>query len=291
VTGMKGIKKNMNNNTEAIRICGLRHWYEPGRIILEGINLSIAEGEFAAIIGQNGSGKTTLMKNISGLLRPRQGEIFIRGKSTTGADVAEIAKEAGYVMQDHDNQLFEQTVFDEVAFSLRHKGSKKEINEKVEEALETVGLLDKKEAFPPALPRADRFKVVFAAVLAMNTGILLLDEPVAGQDSPGCRMIMDIIAGLHQKGKTVLLITHNIGIAARYAKRIIVMKNARVLTDGAPHEIFGQREKLAEAGILPPQITRLSQGLRSYIPLEKDALTPEELASILIPTCLCSTCR
>jgi energy-coupling factor transport system ATP-binding protein len=275
----------MDNGMEAIRICNLCHWYEPGRIILEGINLSIAEGEFAAIIGRNGSGKTTLMKNISGLLRPSQGEIFIRGKNTTGADAAEIAKEAGYVMQDHDNQLFEQTVFDEVAFSLKYSGSKKEINEKVEEALETVGLSDKKEALPPAHPPADRFNAGFSALLAINTGILLLDEPIAGQDSRGCRMIMDIIAGLHQKGRTVLLITHNIGIAARYAKRIIVMKNGRIDMDGGP-EIFGQREKLAEAGILAPQITRLSQDLRASLPLEKDALTPEELASMLVSTCL-----
>jgi energy-coupling factor transport system ATP-binding protein len=271
----------MVNTTEAIRISNLCHWYEPGRIILEGINLSIAEGEFTAIIGQNGSGKTTLMKNISGLLRPRQGEIFIRGINTTGADTAEIAKETGYVMQDHDNQLFEQTVFDEVAFSLRHTGSKKEIARKVEEALEAVGLLDKKDAFPPALPRTDRIKAVLAAVLAMDTGILLLDEPIAGLDSRNCRMIMDIIAGVHQKGKTVLLITHNIGVAAQYAQRIIVMKNARIWMDGGP-EIFGQREKLAEAGILAPQITRLSQALRGRIPLEKDALTAEELAEMLV---------
>jgi len=272
----------MNNNTEAIRISNLCHWYEPGRIILDGINLTIADGEFTAIIGQNGSGKTTLIKNISGLLRPRQGEIFIRGINTTGADAAEIAKEAGYVMQDHDNQLFEQTLFDETAFSLKHTGSKKEIARKVEEALETVGLLDKKDIFPPALPRADRTKAVFAAVLAMGTGILFLDEPVAGQDSRGCRMIMDIIAGLHQKGKTILLITHNIGIAAQYARRIIVMKDARIQMDGTPREIFGQREKLAGAGILAPQITRLSQELRARIPLERDALNPGELASMLV---------
>jgi energy-coupling factor transport system ATP-binding protein len=271
----------MGNNTEAIRICGLSHWYEPGRIVLDGINLSIADNEFTAVIGQNGCGKTTLIKNISGLLRPRQGEIFIRGINTTGADAAEIAKEAGYVMQDPDNQLFEQTVFDEAAFSLKRTHSKKEITEKVEEALETVGLLGKKDAFPPALPRADRIKVVLAAVLAMNTQILLLDEPIAGQDSTGCRMIMDIIAGLHRKGKTILLITHNIGAAAQYARRIIVMKNARIFMDGSPREIFGQREKLAEAGILAPQITRLSHELRASIPLEKDALTPGELASML----------
>jgi energy-coupling factor transport system ATP-binding protein len=267
---------------EAVRISNLYHWFEPGRSILEGINLSIADGEFTAIIGQNGSGKTTLMKNISGLLRPRQGEIFIRGNNTAGADVSEIAKEAGYVMQDHDNQLFEQTVFDEVAFSLKHTGSKKEITEKVKEALNTVGLLDRKDAFPPALCRADRTKVVLAAVLAMGTGILLLDEPIAGQDSRGCRMIMDIIAGLHQKGKTVLLITHNISIAAQFAHRIIVMKDGRIWMDGPPPEIFGQREKLAEVGILAPQITRLSQKLRAYIPLEKDALTPEGLAEMLV---------
>jgi energy-coupling factor transport system ATP-binding protein len=281
----------MSNSSEAIRICNLCHWYEPGRIILEGINLTIADNEFTAIIGQNGCGKTTLMKNISGLLRPRQGEIFVRGKNTAGMDVSGIAKEAGYVMQDTDNQLFEQTVFDEAAFSLKHTGSKKrasrglskkEIGEKVEEALEAVGLLDKKDAFPPALPRADRVKAVFAAVLAMDTGILLLDEPVAGQDSQGCHMIMDITKRLHQKGKTILLITHNIGAAAQYAQRIIVMKNARICMDGPPSEIFAQTEKLAEAGILAPQITRLSQKLRGRIPLEKDALTPDGLAEMLV---------
>jgi energy-coupling factor transport system ATP-binding protein len=268
-------------NNQAIRISNLSYWYEQGRSILEGINLTIADNEFTAVIGQNGSGKTTLIKNISGLLRPRRGEIFIRGNNTAGADPAEIAKEAGYVMQDHDNQLFEQTVFDEVAFSLKRAGSKKEITRKVEEALETVGLMDKKDAFPPALPRCDRIKVVFAAVLAMGTDILLLDEPIAGQDSRGCRMIMDIIAGLHRKGKTVLLITHNIGVAARYARRIIVMKNGRIDMDGPPSEIFAQSEKLAEAGILAPQITRLSRELRAHIPLEKDALTPDELAETL----------
>jgi len=228
------IEERAKPATEAIRIRNLSHWYEPGRIILDGINLSVAEGEFAVIIGQNGSGKTTLMKNISGLLRPSQGEIFIRGKSTNGMDAAEIAKEAGYVMQDPDNQLFEQTVFDEVAFSLKRAFSKKEINEKVDEALETVGLLDKKDAFPPALTRADRIKTVLAAVLAMNTGILLLDEPLAGQDSQGRGVIMDIITKLRQKGKTILLITHNINTAARYADRIIVMKNARIAMDGGP---------------------------------------------------------
>jgi energy-coupling factor transport system ATP-binding protein len=269
----------MNN---AIQICNLRHWYEPGRIILEGINLTIADGEFTAIIGQNGCGKTTLMKNISGLLRSNQGEIFIRGENTANMDVSGIAKEAGYVMQDADSQLFEQTVFDEAAFSLKRTGSKKEINEKVEEALEAVGLLDRKDAFPPALSRADRIKVIFAAVMAMDCGILLLDEPIAGQDSRGCRMIMDITKRLHQKGKTILLITHNISAAAQYAQRIIVMKNGCICMDGPPSEIFGQKERLAGAGILAPQITRLSQKLREQIPLKEDALTPDGLASMLV---------
>jgi energy-coupling factor transporter ATP-binding protein EcfA2 len=116
----------------------------------------------------------------------------------------------------------------------------------------------------------------------MNTGILLLDEPIAGQDSIGCRMIMDIVAGLHRKGKTIILITHNISAAAQYARRIIVMKDARIFMDGSPREIFGQKEKLAEAGILAPQMTRLSQELRASIPIEKDALTPGELASALV---------
>jgi len=270
-----------------IRIERLRYRYDanPEKTILDDINLAIGENEFTAVLGQNGSGKTTLLKNISGLLRPLQGMIVIRGMDAGGMSVAEIAGEVGYVMQDSDNQLFEQTVYDEVAFALKipgQKRSREEIRRRAEESLETLGLLALRDAFPPSLCKADRVKVVFAAVLAMGAKILILDEPLAGQDGSGSRMIMEILASLHRKGYTVVLVTHNIRIAAEYAQRLVVMKSGRVHLDGSVADVFERAGELAEAGILLPRISLLSRELRGHIPLEKTAVSPAALAEMLV---------
>ena len=270
-------------NNYVITIENVVFGYDAGRVILDAVNLGIRENEFVIIIGQNGSGKTTLFKNISGLLRPLHGRITIKGKDTAQMSVAQIAGETGFVMQECDSQLFEQTVYDEVAFALRRLMPKNAIKDKVEESLAAVGLLDKRDAFPLALNRGDRVKTVFAAILAMGPKILMLDEPIAGQDNRDCRMIMDLIAGLHQQGYTILMVTHTISAAAEYGKRILVMKDGSVYMDGSPDAVFGHIEELASAGILPPPVTRLSAGLRSKgVPLEKNALLPGELAQALI---------
>lgn len=271
--------------TNAIHIEHMAYWYNPLRVILDNIDLVIAENDFIAILGQNGSGKTTLLKNISGLLRPAQGRILIRGKDAGKMGVAEIAGEIGFVMQESDRQLFESTVYDEVAFSLKRKAAadaKDAVRQKTEEALAAVGLLDKQDAFPLALNRAERIKTVFASVLAMGPRIIMLDEPVAGQDYRGSRMVMDLIAALHRQNRTIIMVTHNIDIAAEYARRVIVMNSGRVVMDGSPADVFCREEELAGAGILPPHITRLSGRLRREIPLEQDALLPAELAEMLV---------
>jgi energy-coupling factor transport system ATP-binding protein len=278
---------NNANNAAVIQISGLSHWYDKDRIVLNDVNLSVMENEFTVIAGQNGSGKTTLLKNISGLLRPSRGNILLRGKDAGKMSIGEIACELGFVMQDPDRQLFRPTVYDEVTFALKHAAlpegnlSKKEIQQKAEEALHTAGLADKRDVFPPALCRADRVKTVFASILAMGAKIIMLDEPAAGQDMKGCRLIMDTLADLHHRGYTIIMVTHNINIAAEYARRLVVMKAGSVILDGKPEEIFEQPEELAAAGISPPRITVLSQKLRKHIPLEKLALTPAELAAML----------
>ena len=271
----------MNNNTSAVQLADLSFWYDPGRVILDAIDIAIAENEFIAIIGQNGSGKTSLLKIISGLLRPSCGTVFVNGIDTAAMGIAEIAGFIGFVMQESDNQLFETSVYDEVAFALKRRLPKQAIGRKVEEYLAALDLWDKQDMFPLALNRADRVKTVFAAVLAVDPGIIILDEPLAGQDMRGCRMIMDMIAGLHQQGYTIILVTHNVSIAAEYARRILVMKEGRVFMDGDPKSVFGREEELSGAGIVPPQITRLSARLRGRIPLA-DALSPAELATMLV---------
>jgi energy-coupling factor transport system ATP-binding protein len=223
-------QERATHTSTVIEISGLHYEYVEGNAILNDLNLSFRENDFAVIRGPNGCGKTTLLKNISGLLRPQRGSIVLRGHNTEKMSVAHIAGEIGFVMQECDRQLFESTVYDEVAFALKQapRGrtlTKNEIREKAEESLSVMDMLDKRDAFPPALGRADRVKTVFAAILAMGPRIIMLDEPIAGQDARGCRLIMDTLANLHGQGYTIIIVTHNEKVIAEYAQRIIEMKS------------------------------------------------------------------
>jgi energy-coupling factor transport system ATP-binding protein len=227
---VKPVRHERNTHTNAvIQIAGLHYEYISGNAVLNDINLSFMENDFAAIMGRNGCGKTTLLKNISGLLRPQRGSILLRGQNTANMGVSHIAGEIGFVMQECDRQLFESTVYDEVAFALKQtprgrKLTKNEICDKAEESLSVMDMLDKRDAFPPALGRADRVKTVFAAILAMGPRIIMLDEPIAGQDARGCHLIMDTLANLHQQGYTIIIVTHNVKIITEYAHRIIEIR-------------------------------------------------------------------
>jgi energy-coupling factor transport system ATP-binding protein len=221
---------------DVITVSHLYAEYTAGSPVLTDINLAIRENEFTAICGQNGSGKTTLLKTISGLLRPTRGTILIRENDTVSMSIAEIAAEIGFVMQDPDRQLFESTVYDEVAFTLKratrkHRSEKNVLQEKVEKALSLVGLLDRRDEFPLALSRTDRMKTVFAAILAMGPQIIMLDEPVAGQDTRGCHLIMELLANLHQQGYTILMITHNMTVITEYAQRLIELREGTIVTN------------------------------------------------------------
>jgi energy-coupling factor transport system ATP-binding protein len=217
---------------------------------LEDINLSIADNDMAAIVGRNGGGKTTLLKNITGLLRPSRGDIYIRGRGARDMSVSAISAEIGFVMQNPDRQLFAGTVYAEAAYALRNAGlPEKEIRPRVEAALDAVGLADERESFPLALSRGDRAKAVIASVLAMGSKIIILDEPAAGQDYRNSRRIMDILLDLHQRSYTIIFVTHNMPLAAEYSRRVIVMKDKRITMDGPTAEIFSRME---ESGNMPP---------------------------------------
>lgn len=266
-----------------ISIKNLSFWYKPEKKILNDINLEISENEFTAIIGENGSGKTTLLKNICGLLRPAQGNIFLDGKNISEFCITDLSKKIGYVMQEYDNQLFEFSVFDEVAFSLKGESlPKEEIRSKVEDMLAAVGLAGKSESYPLSLGRAGRVKTVLASILVMGPKIIILDEPAAGLDFRNCRLIMEIVKKLHGSGYAVILVSHNMNIVAEYAQRVIVMHNGGIFMDGKPPDVFSRAGALSKAGIIPPQITVLSQLLMNEIPLEKNALSPGELAGMVI---------
>jgi len=229
--------------TPAVEINNFCFKYPDGAAV-ENINLTINDNDFIALIGNNGSGKTTLLKNITGLLRPSSGDIFIRGKNTKFLSVSEISGETGFVMQNPDTQLFTDSVFNEVAFALKnarkHGGngkpryknrlSKTEIKNRAQEALYMVGLRDS-GAFPHALSRSDRVKTVIACVLAMGPRIILFDEADAGSDYKTTLEIMNIVKNLHSNGYTVLFVTHNLSLAHEYARRLIQIDRNGVVFD------------------------------------------------------------
>jgi energy-coupling factor transport system ATP-binding protein len=201
-------------------------------ICIKNINLAVYENDFIALTGSNGCGKTTLLKNITGLLRPAGGDIFIKSKNIKELKVCDISKEIGFVMQNPDSQLFSDTVYKEAAFALKNmRLPKKEIKKRVHEALETVGLTDKIDAFPHALSRADRVKTVIACVLAMGCKILIFDEVDAGNDYNGNVKVMNIARDLHSEGFTIIFVTHNMSLAYGYAHRIIKMERNGIISN------------------------------------------------------------
>jgi len=222
--------KEIKTNIPAVEIKDFSFFYTPENPVAEKINISIADNEFIALIGHNGCGKTTLLKGITGLLGPSAGNIFIRGKNTSGLSVSEISKEAGFVTQNPDNQLFTDSVYDEVAFALKNAGlSKEEIKQRAENALNMVGLKDM-TLFPHALSKADRTRLVFACVIAMGCGIIILDEVDVGHDYTGSIRIMDIANELYSKGFTIIFVTHNMSLVCKYAQRLIIMDKG-IITD------------------------------------------------------------
>jgi energy-coupling factor transporter ATP-binding protein EcfA2 len=266
-----------------LKIDHLSYTYASGVEALKDVSLDIKRGEFVAIIGQNGSGKSTLLKNITGLLRPTSGKVFINGEDNKDMSVAEISHEIGFVLQNPDNQLFESTVKDEILYALKNaKIPSDEADERVNKAAEAVGVSDKFEEYPPALSKGDRAKVVIASVLAMNPPILILDEPTSGQDYRGCYQIMDIARRLHEEGRTIIYVTHQMPLVAEYADRTIVLSEAELMLDMATEEVFVKEEELAKTNILPPQITQLANRLRAKMKNLPQTTTVGQLCDYLV---------
>ncbi|RLG48789.1 MAG: ABC transporter ATP-binding protein [Thermoproteota archaeon] len=264
---------------EAVRVESIRYVYPDGTVGLEEASLTIEEGEFLAFIGQNGSGKTTLAKNIAGLLKPTEGRVLVYGQDTREVPMSKMATLVGYIFQNPDHQLFNQTVYDEIAYGPRNlKLPEDEVEERVREAMEIVGLPESfREGHPFFLTRGLRQRVAIASILAMRPRVIIVDEPTTGQDFRQSIDIMDFLLKLNREhGHTIVIITHDMPIVAKYAQRTVVMAWGRILLDGPTRWVFSQVEVLAEAHIKPPQVTRLAQRLAD-LGVPPDVLTVEEM--------------
>ena len=268
----------------AIAVENLKYVYQPhGVEALAGISFRIPRGEFVGIIGQNGAGKTTLLKNILGLLKPTSGRVLVNGIDPRDVTVAEQATRVGFVLQNPDQQLFAQTVMEEIAFGPRNLGlSEGEIHERVEEAISLTELDDSRDRFPPALPKGDRAKVVIASVLAMRPEILILDEPTTGQDYKGCHRIMQIARRLHREGRTVVVVTHHMALIAEYTERTIALCQGEILQDDTTAAVFSRPAVLLRTQVTPPQIAQLAQALPPELGLPASALTVSQLGDPIL---------
>ena len=249
----------------------LKFQYVENVPVLQDVNLTI-DNRPIAIIGQNGAGKTTLVKLLKGLLKPVGGSIYYGGNDIAEKSVAMLAGEIGYVFQNPDDQIFKYHVIDEVMFGPQNIGMTKErAREQAVAALKLVGLEQLADENPYDLELAERKLVAIASVLAMDTKVIILDEPTIAQDWKGRKIIQKMIRDLSSQGKTVIAILHDMDFVAESFERVIVMAHGKVLADGTKEEVFAQKDILEQARLDQPYLTKLCQRLgykKLYFSLE-----------------------
>jgi energy-coupling factor transporter ATP-binding protein EcfA2 len=251
--------------------------YEAESEVLHGIDLEIKRGDVIAVLGPNGAGKTTFVKHAIGLLKPKSGRVLVNGRDTREASVAEIAGTLGYVFQSPSHMLFAPTVREELAFgptNLKH--TKDQIEQEVKEALKIVNLVDKEQDPPLALSFGQQKRVSIAAILAMRSRILIMDEPTAGQDYQNYMSFMDSI--LQMPGfEAIMFITHDVDLAVIYANRVLLIADGRLIADGPPQEVLRDFDRLVACRLVPSSLLALNV---KYLPQTGRFMRAEALAHI-----------
>jgi energy-coupling factor transport system ATP-binding protein len=271
------------NETPAIAFEHISFDYGPDVPVLHEVSLTIPKGQFVALTGENGAGKTTLARHLIGLLRPTEGTVCVMGHDAAGYATGELARWVGFAFQNPEMQIFSPTVREELAFGPRNLGLEDTaLDEAIARALDDFDLGALADYPPAALSFSLRRMVALAAIAAMNTPILVLDEPTVGLDSRGAARLVEWLRARHVAGATVLLITHDMELAAQLANRILVLHDGRLAADGPPIEVFQNGPLLAEAGLTPPFAVMLAERLGR--PELAHCADPAALAQALIPT-------
>ena len=258
---------------------------EQSGLALDGVNLSIEEGSFTAVLGHNGSGKSTFAKHLNAILLPTGGTVWVGGIDTKEESrLFDIRKTAGMVFQNPDNQIVANVVEEDVAFACENMGlPPAEIRSRVDEALSAVGMTEFARHAPHLLSGGQKQRIAIAGVLAMRPRCIVMDEPTAMLDPSGREEVIAAVRKLNREtGMTVVLITHHMDEAA-LADRVIVMKGGKVALDGTPRQVFSQVERMEELSLTAPQTVLLLRELsRGGAGLSLEALSPEECADQIL---------
>lgn len=271
-----------------IKLTNLSYSYSnTGHAALHDVNLTVASGSYTAIVGHTGSGKSTLVSLIDGLLSPSAGEVQVGevrvNSSAKRANLAKLRQHVGFVFQFPEQQLFAETVEKDIAFGPENLGwSAERVDAAVRDAMEEVGLsaeLAKRSPF--MLSGGQMRRVAIAGVLAMKPAVLILDEPTAGLDARSTETLLGLVDRLHQEGRTILLITHQMDQVAQYADQVVVMNHGRLVTATTPQQLFADRQLLADNHLGQPAAMKISQTLQERGIQLSPTLTLTQLASQL----------
>lgn len=274
-----------NFGPTVVEVENLHHFYNPQVHALKGVSFEIPERQIVGIIGQNGSGKTTLARHLVGLLKPTNKDSVLKVKNTDIKKLRldKIIRMINYVFQNPDDQLFAETIWDEIAFAPRMIDlPEDEVKRLTEEAMKVFDLEAHKDRYIFGLDEDLKTYLSISCILPLKPDILLIDEPTTGLDEQGEVKMMQSLRYLRdQMGKTIVIITHNMKTVGNHCDRVLVMSKGNLILDGTPSEVFANEEKLLEADILPPQITRLGQALSKDFGCPKDILTVDEMVEVL----------
>ena len=252
--------------------------YDAETPILKGLDLTINDGDFVAFVGTNGAGKSTAMRLMNGLLKPDRGEVLIDGVPTTQLKTSDLARRAGFLFQNPDRQICSNTVREELLFGFRALGRLDDEAERRVDAIIEEFHFDG-DADPFLLNRGTRQLLALASIVVLEPPVVVLDEPTTGLDFRECMKVMDVIANLHLQGTTVVMVCHDMEVVADFAERVVVMTDGRVVDQGPTFEVLRNRQTLAEADLVPPQMVDVSMALPMIDP--RFAATPVAEANTL----------
>jgi energy-coupling factor transport system ATP-binding protein len=257
--------------------------YSNGTVALEQVSLNVKQGEFIAIMGQNGAGKTTLIRTLNGLIRPTGGSIYIDGENIETKSIATLSKKVGIVFQNPMHQLFSNTLEDEIKFSLKNLNlEKEEIQTKVSQILKEFNLEKYRKRSPLNLSGGESKKLALASIICRDPDILVFDEPTLGQDAKEIKFFLNLVKNELEKGKTIIMVTHNIEFTIEHVPRTILMGEGRIITDGPTQKIFTNEFLVAKSSLVMPQIYLFKQELQKIgIEVPKEIIKEIELVNFL----------
>ena len=261
-----------------LQVRDLQYAYSDEKMALKGVDLDIRQGERIAVMGSNGAGKSTFFLNINGVLQSEHGEIFYRGQKMTKKTMNDLRKNVGIVFQDADSQIIASTVQSEVSFGpMNLKLSRNDVRDRVDEALSYMNLTDFRNRPPHYLSGGEKKRVSIADIIAMHPEIIIFDEPTAALDPVNADMLEEVLEKMAQEGKTIMISTHDVDFAYRWAERVVVFCDGKIIADDAPLAVFSNETVIRQANLKRPMMLDIFETMREKGLVKDDRSYPKNV--------------